>query len=799
MKLSLNWLSEYVDIKGLSVDDIVKKIYKAGFEVEGIDYIGQGTNLIVGEVIECKDHPDSDHLHVTKINIGKEVLDIVCGAPNCRKGLKVIVAQVGAKLPEVTISKSKIRGVESNGMLCSLKELGIPESALDDNSPSLNGIEELDDSFKVGQTNILKKLGYGDVILDISIYANRPDCLSVFNMCKEIAAILNRKCTLPSEFKGKRNLGTKTSFKVKSKTKNCPYFLAKVVNKVTIKESPKWLKDHLKANGIKCINNLVDISNYVMLETGQPLHFYDLRCFKKREITVIDNYKGKYKALDGIDYDIEEGDLIISNDNKPFGIAGIMGGEESKVQYDTTSLLVEAALFNNAQIRRTSNRLGLQTEAAIRFSKGLEPQSQNIAMDRAIELLIKYADAKGLEKTAVYGKCNTRLKEVTETLDHLNGLIGKNYTVKDVTSILKRLDFKYTVSGKTFKVTIPSYRTDISLPVDLDEEIIRLSGIDDLKSTLPLLPQTVGSLSDKQKARKEIKNLLINQGIYETICYTLVDESYIKESLLPSGNAIKVLSPLSDNRSHIRTSLMNSLIETLLYNLDHFSKNVNLFEISKVYTEGKEEERLGIILNGEVYENKLLANRLSSDFYAIKGIVFSIFEALGYNANRFNVVKNELDTKHFHPNASCVVKMGNEVICILGKLHPSFVSDKKLKDVFYAEILLDKLMVNEPSKMKAKQISIYPPSPRDLSIVCKENVLADDLIRTVKHIGGNIVKDVNIFDIFRGNNIEEGYKSVSINIIYESLDETLKSDKVNELHQKIVDELSNKYQANIRK
>lgn len=800
MKISLNWLKEFIKLDDLSVDDIVNRIYKAGFEVENIEYIGKGTNLIVGEVLECEDHPDSDHLHVTKVNIGKEVLQIVCGAPNCRKGLKVIVAQVGAELPEITISKSTIRGVESNGMLCSLKELGVPESNLDADSKSINGIEELDFSFNVGDTDILKRLGYEDVLLDISIYANRPDCLSVFSMAKEMAAILDRKCDLPTNYIGKSKEGYNTSFKVTSNTKNCPHFLAKVVNNVVIKESPRWIKNHLKAYGIKCINNLVDISNLVMLETGQPLHFYDLRSFEQKEITVIDNYKGKYKALDGVEYDIEEGDLIISNNGKPFGIAGIMGGEESKVKDDTTAIVIESALFNNAQVRRTSNRLGLQTEAATRFSKGLEPLSQEKAMDRACDLLIKYAEAKDFEKTCIYGSNNYKPVTVCETLEHLNGLIGKNYTSKEVSNIFNRLDFKHKLNGTKFEVSIPSYRTDISIPEDLDEEIIRLSGIDDLKSTLPLLPQTVGSLSERQKARKEIKNSLINQGIYETICYTLVDESYVNERVLQDGMSIKVLSPLSDNRTHIRNSLMHSLIETLQYNLDHFTKNVNLFELSNVYVEGREEERLGIILNGSLYDNKLVSNSLKSDFYTIKGIVLSVFESLGYSSNRFKVVKNDVDTKHFHPNASCVILLGdNNVVAILGKLHPSFISDKKLKDVYYAEVLLDNLFKNNPTKMKAKEISTYPPSPRDMSIVCKDEVSADDLIKTVKQIGGNLIKEVNIFDIFKGNNIEEGSKSVSINIVYESLKETLKSDVVNELHNKIVDELSKKYQANIRK
>ncbi|MBO5527502.1 MAG: phenylalanine--tRNA ligase subunit beta, partial [Erysipelotrichaceae bacterium] len=424
MKLSLNWLSDFIDLSGLTTEQIVDQMVKCGFEVESIEKMSEGTNLVVGKVLECTDHPDSDHLHLTKTDIGSEVLDIVCGAPNCRAGLKVIVAKVGAQLPGGEIKAGVIRGQASNGMLCSLKELGISDDLLPENSPSLNGIEELDDRFEVGDTDILKKLGYDDTILDVSIYANRPDCLSMYAMAKEMGAILDREVRLP-DFEGKANCGSKSDFVLTSLSANCPHFLAKVVNHVTIKESPEWMKAHLRANGVKCINNLVDISNYVMLETGQPLHFYDLASNPAKEITVRDDYEGTYTALDGIDYKIEKGDLMITSEGKPIGIAGIMGGDNTKILNTTKGLIIEAALFDHAQIRRTSNRLGLQTEAAARFAKGLEPMAQNKAVDRAVQLLIDLADASDIEETVEYGKADYEPYEICESLTHLNALIGK--------------------------------------------------------------------------------------------------------------------------------------------------------------------------------------------------------------------------------------------------------------------------------------------------------------------------------------------------------------------------------------
>ena len=797
MKLSLNWLSSFIDISDLTVEDIMDKAVKAGFEIEEVTKLGSGTNLIVGEVLECEPHPDSDHLHITKVNIGNEVLDIVCGAPNCRKGLKVIVAQIGAKLPDGEIKAGKIRGQVSNGMLCSLLELGIPKELLPDDSPSQNGIEELDNRFNVGDTDILKKLGYDDTILEISIYANRPDCLSVYYMAKEMAAILRRPCKLP-DFEGASKIGNKGKFTLNSTSKNCTHFLAKVCNHVTIKESPEWLKNHLKANGVKCINNLVDISNYVMLETGQPMHFYDLRSNPNREITVKDDLEMKYLALDGIEYDIKKGDIMITSDNKPIGIGGIMGGESTKILDDTTGLIIEAACFDHAQIRRTSNRLGLQTEAAARFSKGLEPLAQQKAMDRACQLLIELADAKDFEETVEFGSDNYTPIKVEETLEHLNALVGKEFKMDEVLEVLSSLDFKPEANGSTFISNIPSYRTDIKIREDIDEEICRLTNFDDLKSTLPLMPQTVGRLSKMQAIRRNLREMLEYNGLNEIVTYTLVDGKYINDACMSNGDAVEVLSPLSDQRRYVRTSLMNSILEVLSYNKDHSNENVNIFEISKVYYKDHDEERLGILLDGSLMESKVKHLSLNSDFYTLKGLVIGVLDKLGYEKGRVVVEENSLDTIHFHPTVSCVIKMNNKVIGILGKLHPTYVKKFKLNDVYYSEIILNELETSNPAKVKAPIINKYPSISRDISIVVEDKVSAAELIKAISKAGGKLVKSVEVFDIYKGEHIQEGYKSVSLNIVYEDSEKTLKVEDINEPHQKIMDELNKTYNASQR-
>ena len=798
MKLSLNWLSDFIDLSGLTTSQIVDQMVKCGFEVESIEKMSEGTNLVVGKVLECKDHPNSDHLHITKTDIGSEVLNIVCGAPNCREGLKVIVAKVGAKLPGGEIKAGVIRGEESNGMLCSLKELGISDDLLPEGSPSLNGIEELDDRFEVGDTDILKKLGYDDTILDVSIYANRPDCLSMYAMAKEMGAILDREVRLP-EFEGKANIGEASDFVLTSTSANCPHFLAKVVNHVVIKESPEWLKAHLRANGVKCINNLVDISNYVMLETGQPLHFYDLRSNPAKEITVRDDYEGPYTALDGIEYKIEKGDLMITSEGKPIGIAGIMGGDNTKILDDTSGLIIEAALFDHAQIRRTSNRLGLQTEAAARFAKGLEPMAQNKAVDRAVDLLIELADASGFEATVEYGKADYEPYEIKETLTHLNALIGKTYTMDEALAVMKRLGFESHSEGDAFITKIPSHRaSDLKIPEDIDEEIVRLTDFDDLESTLPLMPQTVGKLTNIQNIRRVIRDLLTKHGLYDTVNYTLVSSKFIEESLLPSGDAVAMISPLSDARKYIRTSLMNSLLEALSYNLDHYNENIGLFEISKIYSSKGEEERLGIVLQGNLSESKIKHVTLKADFYVLKGIIRQILTDLGFEMGRVSIKENDLDVRHFHPYQSAVLMMDGKVLGIFGKLHPAYLKTMKLSDVYYGELMLDVLANASPSKVKAPVISKYPSVSRDISIKVKDDVKAADLIASIKKSGGRIVKKAEVFDVYQGEHIEEGYKSVSLNIVYEDNEKTLKTEDVNEIHGKILNDLVGKFEATQR-
>ncbi|MBQ1477243.1 MAG: phenylalanine--tRNA ligase subunit beta, partial [Erysipelotrichaceae bacterium] len=641
------------------------------------------------------------------------------------------------------------------------------------------------------------KLGYQDTILDLTIYANRPDCLSMFAMAKEIAAILDRPCTLP-EYEGSAQIGEKGNFALSSATGNCPHFLAKVVNKVVLKPSPEWIVRVLKANGIKAINNLVDISNLVMLETGQPLHFYDLRSNPHREITVRDDYEGEYTALDGIVYDIKKGDMMITSNGEPIGIAGIMGGDATKILEDTTGLIIEAALFDHAQIRRTANRLGLMTEAASRFSKGLEPLAQKKAVDRAVQLLKEYAEADGFEETVEYGSDNYTPVTVTETMSHLNSLIGKQYKVEEVVDVLRRLDFAPEVDGEAITAHIPSYRTDITIREDIDEEVARLTDFDDLEGTLPYMPQTIGTLSVAQAMRRNIRSVLLNNGLQEVMTYTLVSGKMVEDAVLPLGKPVEVLSPLSEARRYVRNSLMPSILETLSYNLDHYNENVNLFEISKVYAEGLEQERLAVVLEGSILSSSVMHLNIKADFYVLKGLLMDMLDKLGYEKGRVTVKENTLDTVHFHPYRSCEVVMEGKTLAILGALHPSYAKKNKLPEVYYLEMNMDLMVSRNPAKTKAPVVSRYPSVSRDISLLVREDVKAEDLLKAAKKAGGALVKSTSVFDVYQGEHILTGFKSISLNIVYEAKDHTLKAEEITPVHEKILEELSKKFEANLR-
>lgn len=797
MKLSYKWLKEYVDLEGISPEELADRMTTAGLEVEGIEPMAEATGLAIGEVMECEDIPDT-HLNATVTRVGDKPEDyykIVCGAPNCRKGLKVIVALPGAELPGGKITAKPLHGYESNGMLCALYELGVNKKVLSEKQ--VNGIEELPDDAPVGERDVLGYLGLDDVILDVSLTPNRADCSSMWNMAKEVGAILDRKVTWP-DVKGKSDCGEEGDFVIKTETEKCPVYFGKVVNHVKVGPSPDWMKKYLQAAGMNSINNVVDISNYVMLETGQPLHFYDLSKLPHHEITVVDDRAMKMTALDGVEFEIEKGDILITTNGEATGIAGIMGGEESMIDENTTSILIEAAHFNPVSIRKTSIRLNLITEAAQRFTKGLEPLSMIKAVDRSVDMLEKYADASGFEKTIVAGHEDYEEKVIVETLSHCNGLLGTNFTMDEVKGVLERLDFRPEVNGDEITCHIPSYRTDMEGQADVDEEVIRLLGYGDLSSTLPWMEPTVGKLSDAQKARRDIRDILTGFNLHEIVTYTLVSEKFIEETSVPTGEAIPLAMPMSEARKYIRTGLMNSVLECVQYNEAHGSLDNNFFEISKVYGQGKEEERVAIVLDGMLENDPLYKKTETSDFYTMKGILLTWLSRCGFASARVRLKENTKDTVHFHPFRSAEVYLDGKFIGIFGEVHPEYAAQFDLKRVIYAELLLEPVLATKAGRLRFVPLDRYPGVSRDLALVVDKKTTAQEILSVVTRNSGKIVKDANIFDVYEGEHIEEGKKSVALHIVYQASDRTLKEEDIAPVHERILKQFSEKLGAELR-
>ncbi len=796
MRMSINWLKEYVDLEGVSPQELAQKLTIAGLEVEGIETMAQASGLVIGRVLTCEDHPDSDHLHVTTVDVGAEVLQIVCGAPNVRAGQKVIVSRVGAVLAGgLQIKPTVIRGQQSNGMICSLSELGVDKKW--QTEQQLAGIYEVDESIPVGESEVLKALGLDDTILDIGLTPNRADCNAMWNIAMEVGAVLHRPVRWP-DCQGAAKVGVPGNFRLSSKTDKCPLFIGKVVNHVKVGPSPKWLQNALHAAGIKSINNVVDISNYVMVETGHPLHYYDLKKLPHHEITVVDDVEMTMQALDGQEYEIRRGDLLITTGGVPTGIAGILGGEESKIDENTTSIFIEAADFNAVSIRNTARRLGLNTEAASRFIKGVEPLAAIKAVDRSVQLLSSLAEARDFEETLVVGELRNPERTVTETLSHCNQLLGTSFTMEQVVGVLNDLNLNPQQQGDQITCTIPSYRTNLNIREDLDEEIIRLLGYEGLKTTLPQMKATVGQLSDRQQLRRTLQRTLNAMGLSEIITYTLVSKRYIDHGLMPLGEAIELASPMSEERRYVRTSLLMSLLECLAYNQNHKNEDVNLFEISHLYADQKQQERLAMVMAGNLQSSRLHRVQVSSDFFTMKGVLMEALEKLGFSAERIEFRQNDLDQEHFHPYRSACVMLDRKLLGVMGEIHPSLARQLGVSRAVAGEFNLELLLESKAGKVRFTAMDRFPAVHRDVALVVREEVQAQQLIRSIKAAGRKLVREVEVFDVYQGEHVEAGSKSVALSITYQSGEQTLTDQQIQSVHQSVLERLKNDCGAVLR-
>ena len=787
MKLSTNFLKDYVDIT-VDAKTLAEDMTKVGNEYEEVKKLLPATNLTIGKVLECENHPDSDHLHVCKVDIGSEILNIVCGAPNVRKGLKVIVALPGAELPGgITIKKGTIRGQESNGMLCSLEELGLEHKFLPEVDKT--GIHELPEDAIIGEEPI-KYMGLDDEVIDFELTANRGDLLSILGMAYEVAAIYGKEVK-PIDLKyNEEDEKIDDSFSVDVKTENCTIFLAKKIKNVKIMESPDFIKNRLIASGIRPINNVVDISNYVMLEVGQPLHFYDLDKLGNHIVVRMAKDEEKLITLDGVERNLTSSDIVIANDMEAVGLAGVMGGLDTEIDENTKNILIEAAIFEPTKIRQTAKKI-LRSEASTRYEKGLDSNRTYMAVDRACKLLQDYADAKIVSGIVKYDTTDKEDTKIDITFTNINNLLGMKLSNNEILTVFDKLGFTYVVNENNIQVSVPKRRIDISIKEDLVEEVGRIHGVDNLIGKVPKLSGRPGHLDNKIRA---IRNKMISLGLNETLTYILINDKEVKNYTLDEFEEVRLQSPMSEDKNTLRYSMIPSMVKIYEYNNARNNSDISIFEIGKGFYKKQgeygEELKLSVLMSGTYFKGVGITEKVN--FYTIKGIAEEILDYLGYEG-RYSFVNNEF-AKESHPGQTAEISVNGDSVGIVGKVHPNI-----LKDVYVMEINLSKLLEKRVGKMKYKEFSKFPGIKKDLAIVVDTNITSKNVEEVIKKAGGALLTKIEIFDIYKGANIGENKKSLAYSLNFEDKTKTLTDEEINKAIENIVCELEKKIGATLRK
>lgn len=787
MKLSTNFLKDYIDID-VDVKQLAEDMTRVGNEYDSASNLINATKLVIGQITECEPHPDSDHLHLCKVNIGTEVLDIVCGAPNARTGLKVIVALDGAVLPEKTIKKGMIRGQESNGMLCSIAELGLEHKFL--KPEDSEGIAELGEDAEIGGDPI-KYLQMDDGVIDFELTANRGDLLSILGMAYEVGAIYDKKVKDVDLKHKESGEDINKTFKTEVKTENCSKLLVKKVENVKIEESPIFIKNRLIASGIRPINNVVDISNYVMLELGQPLHFYDADKLGNKLVVRMAEDGEKLTTLDNVERTLTSEDIVIADATHGVGLAGVMGGLETEVEPDTKNIIIESAIFDSVKVRKTSKKI-VRSEASNRFEKGLDPERTTMAIERACKLLEEYAGGTVVTGTVEYDKTNNKEKEIEITFKSINDVLGTVIPNEEILNVFRKLGFSYKVNGETIKVTVPTRRLDISIKEDLIEEVSRIYGVDNIEGKLPIVPMRKGSYD---KTQREIRNKMIALGLKETLTYVLINDKEVNGYTLDKFEPLKLLDPITEDRNTLRYSMIPSLYKVYEYNKAREQKDISIFEIGKgFYKKGEvygEDTKLCVLMSGKYSTG--LNNNKTVDFYVIKGIAEEVLDYLGYSG-RYSFMKQEMP-KEMHPGQSAMINVNGSNIGMIGKIHPSVTKD----DVYVLEINLDELFTKKVGKMKYKEFSKFPSINKDIALVVDKKSVSKDIEKVIKSAGGSLLTNIEVFDVYTGVGVGIDKKSIAYSLTFSDMKKTLTDEEINGLMDKIIDAVSKKCGAELRK
>lgn len=793
MNLPMSWLKDYMDID-VEPKEYSDKMTMSGSKVEGWENAGDSVqNVVTGRVLTCEDHPDSDHLHVCTVDAGTgEILQIVCGAPNVKAGVIAPVALVGAVLPGGKIKKGKLRGVESCGMLCSHDELGITEDMLG-YEPEY-GILILPQDTEIG-VNITDLFGMNENVVEFEITSNRPDCFSIIGLARESAATFGKKFTIPEvKFtENSENIADTVSVEVLDKDK-CKRYCARMVKNVKIAPSPSWMQHRLRSCGVRPINNIVDITNYVLLEYGQPMHAFDLRDLQDNKICVRRAADGEViKTLDEQDRTLTSDDLVIADGKRAVAIAGVMGGFNSEVKDDTTTVVFESATFDGASVRLTAQRVGLRTEASSRYEKGLDYNNTVPAVERACQLVEELGCGE-----VVGGMIDVmgNVKDM-ETLplrpDKINAFLGTQIPTEEMVKIFDMLEIKVDTENMT--VTPPSFRPDLEGEADIAEEVARFYGYDKIPTTLLSGEATCGKKTERQKAQDTINEILTSQGMYEIYTYTFTSPSIFDKLNIPADseirNTVKITNPLGEDTSVMRTTTIASMMEILARNYNYRNPSARLFEIGKIFvpTEPDKLPKEPFKVTMGMYGDKV-------DFYDIKGVCEELFAKLNVNKVKYRAVT---DNPTFHPGRCAEIKAGGKVLGIIGEIHPAVCRKYGIEvPVYIGELDFENLFLNINNDIKFKELPKYPAVTRDIAMLVDKSVAVADIEEVIVKASGKLLEKLELFDVYEGKQIPEGKKSVAYSAVYRAADRSLTGEEIQNVFDKTLKNLENKLGAQLR-
>jgi phenylalanyl-tRNA synthetase beta chain len=804
MLVSYKWLQEFVDLSGVTPEELADKITNAGIEVEHIDYPGAGLKgIVVGKVESCEQHPEAEKLHLCQVNLGTESVQIVCGAPNVAAGQKVPVATVGARIADnVKIKRAKLRGEISNGMICSLDELGFDHNYVP--KEYADGIYVFDDDVPVG-ADALPYLNLDDAILDLDILVSSAHCMNMIGVAYEVAAILDQKVQLkkPVVVETGQLASDKISVSVEA-TDKVPYYGARMMTGIKVAPSPRWMQLRLIAAGVRPISNVVDISNYVMLEYGQPLHTFDYDQFGSDHVLV--RHAGENEevtTLDGQLRKLTSEDLLITNGKKGVAVAGVMGGENTEVSSTTENVLLEAAVFDPISIRKTAARLQLRSDASSRYEKGLDRNRVGLAADRAAELLTQFAQATVLKGIVEAGERTVPEHKITMPWQKINQVLGSDLTREQIIGTLRRLNFTVAVADELMHVSVPARRFDVTIPEDLVEEVGRIYGYNHIPATLPEGSSTHAGLSPYQKIRRRVERLMESTGLSQVYTYSLTAKesasSYVvhNQGIEPT----QVVWPMSEEHAALRQSIVPQLVNVVKYHSNRQMPDVKFYEIGKVFlpVQGEprpaEEEHLAGIITGKRTERNWEGESEGVDFYSIKGIVETLFDTLAVG-DQIEYRPSKRDG--LHPGQTADILFNSKVIGYLGALHPKVQNDNGLNTTFVFEVAIESLLRHGEQAIDYHILPRFPSTTRDIALVVKRTVSASDLDRVIRENGTTLLKSVRLFDVYEGSHVAEDEKSMAFSLVYFDPERTLTDDEVNAVHEKIVHACAEQLGAELR-